>query len=633
MKKLFIDFETYSDVPVSLGPRAYVAGRDFRPMILAYAVDNGPVKVITDFSKMHKDIVDMLCMGGLWIAHNAPFDREVFLKTYRVEIEDMYDTAAMCRYLSVPASLDGASEFFGLGQKKESGKGFINRLNKGGTLTPAEWKDFAKYAKQDVELLRKLYKIVSTVQMDEFTQRVHRLHEEQNASGIRVDQKTAQKLLKQILREKETTAKEAVKKFGTYGKDRKPVASSADQVKKYLASKGAPVHSIAEKDLEDFLAIERKKLPKDCQTLVGFYREIQSRGADKLSLIVDNGLTRIYDSALFHGAHTGRPTGGGVNLLNVKRYSKGDDEKPFASALSRIVKEATPGERVKRMSSLLWASLLPEKGDVLVRSDLSAVEPRVGAWLRDDVQTMQIYKEADQGTGKDEYTIFGEAMNFPKEISRDLSKIVILAACYGMGAERLRAQCRSWGMPDPGEQEAAKILEGYHRKNPSVRRTWFSLVKSAVLAIGSTHGIDHAEKVAFKRLQLGGKGFLAVTLPSGRVKHYADVRLESVGEKGWQSFSYIDPLKKFRTVARAAGLYENLVQAIAVDISFEKALEIQKLGSVKLIIHDEINVSAKKSKVAAIKKTMVAPVPWLPGMPVNSKTTVCTTFHKGDRVK
>lgn len=632
MKMIFLDFETQSDVDISLGPRAYVRGEGFRPVLLAWAVDSGRVNVTDDFSRIPGPLADALLRPCFVVAHNAEFDRAVFETVFGVSGLDWIDTAALCRYYSIPASLDGAAGFFGLGRKHQTGKEVLKKMLKGAELSRAEGSELRKYAAQDVRLLRDIYHSSPGTwhSMDGFAQAVLAMTLKMNRAGIAVDHARIGVLLRAITAEKDRARVQAVKQFGTYGKDEKPVASSADQVKKYLSKAGFPVESIQEKELENLLGMTDRKLPTKCRDLLLFYREIQSRGADKLQSIHDARLTRIWDSSIYHGTHTGRHAGGGLNLLNVKRYSNGDDSRPFDRALKTIVKTAERGTRVKRLSSLLWGCFEPEHKNVVVRSDLSAIEPRVGAWLRSDSKTLQIYRDADAGTGLDEYTIFGNSMNFPKEISRNLSKIVILAACYGMAFETFRAQCRSYGIKDPGETESKRILDGYHQRNPSVKRAWFDLIKTAVRTI-ETGGFLQSHNVAFSRVILGRRPFLALTLPSGRRKYYADVAVET-NASGWKTFSYLDARRGFRVKVAPAALYENIVQAVAFDVAAEKAVKIQGFASVKLIIHDELNVSARKSDVSRIQKIMKAPVLWLPGMPVNSKTVVCSSFHKGDLI-
>lgn len=638
MKYIYIDFETYSDVDIALGPTAYVNGKDFRPVRMAYSIDWGKIDVVTDFSSIPDSLIKVFSSKSrfIFVAHNAPFDVAVFEKVWgHIKISEFVDTAALCRYYSVPASLDNAGAFFNIGQKLPAGKALLSKLKSGAELTKKELAELAKYNRQDVKLLRYLHKIfLKYGEFDPFTQKVFDLNCEMNRGGIAVDQARATRLLSEINRIKGLFEEEAKKQFGTFGKNGKAIASSAAQVKKYLASKGHNIDSIEEKDLEDFLTVSGSKLPAPCVKLLSYYREIQSRGDAKLKKIVANKITRIYDSSIFHGAHTGRPSGGGIQLLNVKRYAKKDDKSPFGKSIKRIITEAETGETVKRLSSLFWGALVPDKeSEIIFRSDLSAIEPRVAAWLRADERILDIYRNADVGTGKDEYTIFGESMNFPEEILRDLSKIAILSAGYGMGAERYRYQVRSWGLPDPGAERANQILEGYHRRNPSVKQLWFRLVKGAVSAIETGLEQTYWQTLRFSSGTIKGKKFLFVHLPSGRIKSYADVRIEVVGQKGWKTFSYLDPVKQYRQTMRPAMLYENIVQAIAVDVSFAKALEINKFAKVKLNIYDELNISTNPKHVEKIKKIMNAPVSWLPGMPVAAKTVVCSSFHKGDLVK
>lgn len=381
------------------------------------------------------------------------------------------------------------------------------------------------------------------------------------------------------------------------------------------------------------------ELPADAWELIRLHRARQAKGLSKLANLLDlaemqKGEPRITSYQIFHGAHTGRPAGRGVNLHNVTRYAYGDDDKPISKIIAEIKSpSANLEETPKRIGSLLWSALLPDaKSDVVIRSDLSAIEPRVGAWLRNDRRILAIYEDADAGRGKDEYTIFGDAMGFSKEISRPLSKITILAACYGMQSDRLRAQCRQYGVPDPGDREATRILSAYHLKNPSVRKAWFKLIELAVDCIGSKRSVSYnSGRLKFDFETYGNKPFLIVTLPSGRRKGYADVMLQRT-KNGYQTFSYINLQTGFRETMRAPMFYENMVQMSASDVLYTKVIEIERSVPARCLhtIYDEGIFSALVKRVKAINAIMKAPVDFMPGMPVNSKTTVSKTFHKGD---
>ena len=381
------------------------------------------------------------------------------------------------------------------------------------------------------------------------------------------------------------------------------------------------------------------ELPADAWELVRLHRARQSKGLSKLANLLSiadmqGKDPRVTSYQMFHGAHTGRPAGRGVQLHNVTRYAHGDEDRPIQEIFDAI---RSPGAEIdtlpKRLGSLLWSALLPdEKNHVIVRSDLSAIEPRVGAWLRNDRKILRIYEEADAGTGKDEYTRFGEMMGFPIEILRALSKIAILAACYGMQADRYRAQCRQYGIPDPGQTMAEKILSAYHRDNPSVRAAWFDIMRLATDCIQSKRPTQYSGgRLRFDYEEHGGKPFLIVTLPSGRRKGYADVRLQRT-KNGYQVFSYTNLNNGFHETTRPPMFYENMVQMAASDVLYLKALAIEEKVESRCLhtIYDEGLFSTPKSGIKKINEIMKAPVDFMPGMPVNSKTTVSKTFHKGD---
>lgn len=381
------------------------------------------------------------------------------------------------------------------------------------------------------------------------------------------------------------------------------------------------------------------ELPADAWELVRLHRARQSKGLSKLANLLSiadmqGKDPRVTSYQMFHGAHTGRPAGRGVQLHNVTRYAYGDEDRPIKEIFDSI---RSPGAKIdtlpKRLGSLLWSALLPdEKSHVVVRSDLSAIEPRVGAWLRNDRKVLRIYEETDAGIGKDEYTRFGEMMGFPIDILRPLSKIAILAACYGMQADRYRAQCRQYGIPDPGQVMAEKILSAYHRDNPSVKTAWFEIMALATDCIQSKRPTQYdGGRLRFDYEEHGGKPFLIVKLPSGRRKGYADARLQRT-KNGYQVFSYTNLNNGFHETTRPPMFYENMVQMVASDVLYLKALTIEEKVKVRCLhtIYDEGLFSSPKSGVKKINEIMKAPVDFMPGMPVNSKTTVSKTFHKGD---
>ena len=271
--------------------------------------------------------------------------------------------------------------------------------------------------------------------------------------------------------------------------------------------------------------------------------------------------------------------------------------------------------------------MIPDnKKEVIGRYDLSAIEPRVGAFLRNDKKTLELYENADNGKGKDEYTIFGELNNLPPEISRPVSKEVILGADYGLGHVTVRANFINKGLPDIGEKRARALIDARHRQNPGVKKAWYDLEKAFKLAI--LNGRSTYNHIEFERILVGNKKFIAAILPSGRAKFYADCGVSSNGK-----ILYNDT-RLGKIELRPYLLYQNMVQSSACDVLFLKVAKVEKLKDVKvkLTIYDEMIVSTLPKNVKAISKIMAEEEAANPNMPLSFKGGESSTFWKGDKV-
>ena len=75
---LFLDFETYSDVDLAKsGPYVYTESPNFVPLMMSYAIHNGPVKRVETVDEMRKVIEAARLQCRKFIAHNAQFERLV----------------------------------------------------------------------------------------------------------------------------------------------------------------------------------------------------------------------------------------------------------------------------------------------------------------------------------------------------------------------------------------------------------------------------------------------------------------------------------------------------------------------------------------------------------------------------
>jgi len=641
--KIFIDFETQSNDDIRLGVNHYLSCKDFRAYLLSYSIDGKNIKTVeskldglVSITQLPKSLVKIIKSGNyLVIAHNIIFDVSVWNKIFtelKIDFKKTLDTSWLCRVLNVPASLDKATKFFGITEKDIEGKKVNSKYYKPVEIPSNDLERLIEYNRQDVQALISLYETLEKVEIDKGNQFIYDSVNKQNE--IIIDFKKFESLLKLKKEIPERTEKKALQLFPTYKKSGQKelvsIAYSANEIKKYLASNGVKLPSISKNKIEEELNLQGVKLDDKSKMLIDLYRVLQAKGLSKYDTFSEflSFSTSLKDFQISHGTHTGRPAGRGLQLHNISRPSKDIENLSSLEVIKKIesdLKKENFLEASKNLSSLIWACMIPDsKKEIVARYDLSAIEPRVGAFLRDDKKLLDLYRLADEGKGKDEYTIFGEKMGFPKDILRQISKVIILAACYGMGANALRASIINVGLPDIGENEARKLISSYHALNPSVKKSWYAIESKMKLAIINGH--SEYNSLEFERVIIKDKKFIAISLPSGRKKYYADCSITSQGK-----ILYNDS-RMGKIELRPYLLYENLVQASATDVLFLKSAKVEKLNcKIKLTIYDELIVSTLPKNVKAIRQIMKEEEEAYSGMPLSFKGCESSTFWKGDK--
>src|SRR5690606_40535315 len=74
--KIYLDLETRSRVDLrKSNVYRYAADPDFRILMLAYAVEDGPVELVLDEGDMRRLVEAWIAEGHTLVAHNASFER------------------------------------------------------------------------------------------------------------------------------------------------------------------------------------------------------------------------------------------------------------------------------------------------------------------------------------------------------------------------------------------------------------------------------------------------------------------------------------------------------------------------------------------------------------------------------
>jgi DNA polymerase len=166
-RSLFLDLETYCEVPIKNGTHAYAAHAEI--MLLAWAIDNGPVSVwdLTTGYPMPKPLVDAVYSDDVLVcAHNSHFDRSVLrYRGFRIATPRWRDTMIKALAHSMPAGLGDLCDALSIPTDKTKDKDgrrlvlkFCKPNAKGGRNTrethPGDWARFVEYARLDVEAMR-----------------------------------------------------------------------------------------------------------------------------------------------------------------------------------------------------------------------------------------------------------------------------------------------------------------------------------------------------------------------------------------------------------------------------------------------------------------------------------------------
>lgn len=168
---LWLDLETYSDIPISCG--AYKYAEDAEIILFSYAINDAPARVVdvAHGEKYPRDVEDALHNPEcVLIAHNAQFDRTVLKKFFPVVANPRRwrDSMIKAYSLSLPGSLAALCEYCGLPVDKAKDKegGMLVRKfcipGKFGRVLPPvsdpDWLKFVNYARLDVEAMREVWK-------------------------------------------------------------------------------------------------------------------------------------------------------------------------------------------------------------------------------------------------------------------------------------------------------------------------------------------------------------------------------------------------------------------------------------------------------------------------------------------
>ena len=659
MKKLRIDFETYSEADIrAVGPWAYSKHPSTRVLIMAWAFDDAEPRVWLPGEELPPWYHNLGYLGQhtefIITAWNDFFELCIWsnvLKWPCPPPKYWADTAAKAAVLALPRTLEGCGQALGLSgdaAKDKDGRRLIQifskpkrsakKGNKGQLIRtypqdlPEEFNKFIEYCKQDVIAERAIDKLLPELQPR--TRELWELDREINLRGVYFDMPSVDNALANITKAKaDAIRRVAARTMGVLSN-----ISSRDQFMGYVEAIGCPLDNAqkeylkrradeleASGDNPDALALIRLRLEVSKSSLAKY---------DKLRAIVDDE-SRARGLLRFHGASTGRWSGNLFQPQNLPRESL-----DLPDLCIDLLKHRDPGiiamffgEALEAISLCLRGMLCAPEGSRLIVSDFSQIESRVLAWLAGDLRKLQAYRDGLDIYKVNAATAYRVKYEDVTKDQRTIGKVIELACGYQGGVGAFRQFASVYGVVIPDE-DALRLIKNWRAGNPKVTSFWSGVETAAVKAVAEPGSVQTIRGVKFRVQGSGRRAFLFCYLPSGRRIAYHRPRLvEGPFDRQQVEFWGINSVTKKYCTQRTYGgkLVENITQAMAMDCMSEAMINLNAAGyPIVLTVHDEVvaEVPEGTGSIDRFNEIMEIVPTWAEGLPVGAEGYEAKRYKK-----
>lgn len=666
MRYIYVDFETSSKVNLKQAG-AYRYAEDPSTEILCAVFTDQNNRHIKLFQNDLKNAPAPLlsCINDpecIFVAHNASFERTIWRHILsnkyqwpEIHVSRWVCTQALLYSFAFPTSLEAAGSYlFGADGKDMAGKELMLKVCKPNGLRDKDTMNrLMEYCVQDTIVTKKIHELFGNLTPTE--QEVWELDQEINDRGIPVDLELVKRILKALEAEQESILEECKRLTG--GAINSP--TQRDKALKFLEENGLVLPDLRKNTVEDALATS---LDNELLTRFLELRQAASKSSTaKYKRILDSVSSdgTIKGCYQYHGAHTGRWAGRGVQPQNFPRVSYIDIQSMRNA--SPLIWALVNGSAAKTASELLRSTITAPEGYTLGWGDFAGIEARVTAWLAGDTELCDRFR-----AGEDIYCIqaekvYGRKITKKDKQERQLGKAIILAFGYQGGISAMFNACAAYRLSlsliadqiidlateeeleraafcvdqymkatrdlradqkfNRKEATAADIIkQKYRRGNVKIENLWAATERAVIMAVdpssdrtspASVYALKlfTAKGISFQVKKYGEHEFLEVLLPFKKrpLRYYqpkVTTRKNKFGkEKETFSASYFykgynEPIQEDFYGGK---LVENFVQAIARDILVNKMLIQRGQYNIILTTHDEIGLLLPKEDEADMK--------------------------------
>ena len=630
-RRLLVDIETYSSVDISkAGAFKYIESDDFEILLIAYAWNDEPVRVIDLTCVDHENddyqdiVAGLLDPDTVKIAHNSAFERAALGKHLGRYLppEEWEDTMILAAYNGLPLSLDAAGAALQLhDQKIKEGTSLISYFCKpckptianGGRTrnfpehAPEKWARFREYCKRDVEVAQAIYNRLSRYPVTDLERKVWATDARINERGVQIDRELVEAAIEVDNAFRDEHLLEMQRLTGLEN------PNSVQQLKGWLAAYGLRCDSLSKAAIAD---LKNKATDSKTKRVLELRQMLSKTSTKKYEAMTAaackddrvRGLTQYYGAA-----RTGRWAGRLIQLQNLPQNHLDNigTVREIVRARDLESLEMIFDSVPDTLSQLIRTALVAKPGCTFLVSDYSAIEARVIAYLAGETWRMEVFKN-----GGDIYCASASQMfHVPVEKHgvnghlRQKGKIAELALGYGGGIGAMKNfGADKMGMTD---EEMQEIVNQWRVASPTIPKLWRDVEKAARSAIenpGRSYRINCG--VVYRR----DTDALRCKLPSGRWLTYWEPRIED--EKIFFMGQNQTTRKWEKTDTWGGKLTENIVQAFARDCLAVAMVRLEEAGyHIVFTVHDEVIVEAPEgSRWQDVAEIMGQPIDWAPGL-------------------
>lgn len=652
-----IDFETRSKADImECGAWRYSEDSSTEILCMQWSV-NGAEPIIwipgMPSPSWTKDFNEFKRLGGLIRAHNAAFEQAIWenicVRAFGwIYLDSMHwlDTMAQAAAMSLPMSLEDCGAALQLEVVKDTeGKRVMQQLcrpRKPSKDNPKEWMEKSDYPEK-FEILYQYCKTDVKAQtcignfLPQLTQKerwVWVLDRIINHRGVGIDIDLAHKAL-EIINEVESRGIARVKEI-TNGE-----VETASQVAKLLnwaRSQGVELLSLTKESVATTL--KNDKLPDNVKEVLQIRQILGKSSTKKIVKMIEAASKydyRVRNTALYHGASTGRWAG---RLIQVQNFPRGipdlDVDKAIEDILTKSIDDILKiyPNITDVISSCLRGFIVPKKGNKFYSADFNAIEPRVLFYLAGQEDAVDIYRNNGDIYKEMASVLFNVPVSEVNKQQRQLGKIVILGCGYGLGATKFIMTCAQQGVTID-EATANKAVKAYRTRFNRIPEMWKEVENAAMEAVA--YGEDtFAAKCRFHYDK--AKDFLQIFLPSGRPISYhrpmlgtkqreiydAKTKKKKLITTNELTFMGSNSMTKqyIRMSTYGGSLVENIVQAVARDCLVEGLFRLEKHKYFTIMtVHDEVvsEVDENFGSVKEYEELLNISPSWAPDLPIKSE--------------